>query len=275
MDPAVDLVVNCFERTYRDVLRPGFFSDLASQHEFPFAQRHALLNNIDDLPEAVDHAQALVDRGEIDQFFLVAEHLPRALMHTRLTPASLGRVPHYSDCALVAVTIASDSPWIVYWDAEARLLTPFDWIRPSVSLMERDPRVLVANPSWEPDTVDRETWEEQPPFALGYGFSDQVFLARRADFAAPIYDERCLPALRYPLSHIAQVFEARVDGYMRRHRRLRATHRLAHYAHEVRSTGGPASIPSVSLAERLRKWRNRKVTRLLRRSPLQHPCWRI
>lgn len=273
MDPCVDLVVNCFERTYRQVLRPGFLGHIAEQNRFPFARRQVLINNVEDGSDAMRRARALLDAGEVDEVFRVEDHLASALAVTGLTHRQLGRLPHYSDCALVAVT-RPGSPWIAYWDAEAALTTPNDWIGPSIELMERDRRVLIANPCWLPSTVANETWEETPPFALGFGFSDQVFLARRQDLAAPIYGEWCLASLRYPLSHIAQVFEARVDAYMRRHRRFRATHVGVTYTHEQRSTVHNAR-DDLSQRERFRRWRNRKLTALLRRSPFRHPCWRI
>ena len=35
MSPRVDLVVNCFERTYRDVLKAGFFPRIEEQNHYP------------------------------------------------------------------------------------------------------------------------------------------------------------------------------------------------------------------------------------------------
>src|SRR5947199_2539777 len=100
---AVDLVVNTFERTYRDALTPGFFERLEKQNERRFAHKLVLINNVEDVDDALARARALVDRGEIDGFELVAEHLDRALEVTGLTGGALEPLLHYSDCALVAV----------------------------------------------------------------------------------------------------------------------------------------------------------------------------
>ena len=113
---------------------------------------------------------------------------------------------------------------------------------------------------------------EGPGFgALGYGFSDAVFLGRRSEFARPIYRERCLISLRYPLSHIAADFEQRVDSYMRRHRRLRATHTGVIYYHPE-NVG--VSYPKPARTERLKRLRNHLIFRLLGKSHLSHPCLR-
>src|SRR5262249_15840677 len=156
---------------------------------------------------------AAVARGAIDRFVLVADELGRALRRTGLSQEDLGRIAHYSDAPLVAVTLEG-APWVLYWDADVRLREPIDWIAPSIELMDRDPRVLVANPNWTDPTVEREAIERAGEFTLGQGFSDQVFLARRAELAAPIYGRRCLALYRYPLSHIGDVFEARIDAHM-------------------------------------------------------------
>ena len=249
--PAVDLVVNCFERNYREVLAPGFFPRVAGENAFPFAGRVALVNNVDDLDDARSRAQALLDAGEITEVLVVEERLDAALRTTGLTRAHLGRTPHFSDCALVAVT-APGAPWIVYWDADNHLVEPVDWITPSVALMEHDRRVLIANPNNQHHPVpDRTTPELHDGFALGYGFSDVVFLARRAELAAPIYRARTVAALRFPLAHVAHIFEARVDAHMRRRRRLRAYHLGSCYFHAEAGIG--ASHPAHDGIERLRR----------------------
>ncbi len=264
----IDLVVNTFERTYRDALAPGVFSRIEADNRRLFTRRTALINNVADPADARARAQTLVERGEIDGFEFVADHLESALRTCGLTLAELGRIPHYSDCALVAVTLPG-SPFVLYWDAEVCLDRPFNWVDPAVALMEADRRVFAANPtSWRGE-VNWSTFDHTGPFALSYGFSDAVFLGRRAEFARPIYRERCLISLRYPLSHIAADFEQRVDAYMRRHGRLRATHTGAVYRHPESEAAG---YPSATLVETLRHLRNHLVWRAAARSHIDHPC---
>lgn len=267
----VDLVINTFERNYRDVLRRGFFPAIEEQNRFRFAARVALINNVADRAAAADRAETLLATGEIDRYHFVDERLASALQLTGLTRRDLGRIPHYSDCALVAVTLPG-SPWLLYWDADVHLRESVDWLSPALELSARDPRIMAANPAWWRGGVGRETIETTGPFALGHGFSDAVFLGRRADFARPIYRERCLASLRYPLAHIAADFEQRVDAYMRTHRRLRATHIGAVYEHP--ETEG-AGYPAASAVERIRRWRNLLVVRLLGVLRSRRPTLRV
>ncbi|MGH2916593.1 MAG: hypothetical protein ACRDMX_16570 [Solirubrobacteraceae bacterium] len=270
MAPGVDLVVNTFERTYRTVLAPGFFDSIVAQNRFAFARRLALINNVSDPPDARRRAQALIAAGEIDGCVEVAGELGRALSLAGLTRAQLGRIAHYSDCSLVAVTL--DGPeHVLYWDADVSLQAAHDWITPSLALLAGDPRVLVANPRWTMDErMAQVTLFRRGEFALGRGFSDQMYLVRRRDFAAPIYGQRCAAALRFPMSAVAPVFEARVDAHMRHHDLLRATYLQARYTHPVMPSG--TATEQLGVAERARGLRNRVVLKAIHVSPWKKQC---
>jgi hypothetical protein len=275
-EASVDLVVNTFERTYREVLSPGFFEGLEDQNRRSFARKLALINNVSDQDDAVARAQALVERGELDRFEMVSQQLDPALAATGLTRAELEPLLHYSDCVLVAATLPG-SPWILYWDAEARLVEPRDWVGPAIELMERDHRLLTASPSWErpgPDGyrpgLEEETVEWVNGFSIGRGFSDQLFLARRSELAAPIYHQRCLAQVRYPTAHKAAIVESRIDAHMRHHGRFRAIATDATYVMEGKH--GHSSYTPDGVGEKLRWARNAVLRNTLRRSPWRPAC---
>lgn len=267
----VELLVNTFERTYRSVLAPGFFRDLEQQNRFEFARRVALIGNVHNRADAAWLAQSRIDDGEIDAVLWVEDHLPTALERTGLAQRDLGEVPYFTDWALVAVTVPG-CDWLLHWDADVRLEAPVDWITPAVALMEDDHRVLVANPNWEAGTLAAEAVEHRPPFVIGRGFSDQVFLVRRSQLAAPIYSERCIARLRYPVAHLGHIFEARVDAYMRHNDRLRATHQHARYLHPWNPQS--TAYPPGTFLQRVRRARNIALIAALRRSPWKPRCTR-
>lgn len=249
--PDVDFLINCYEQTYREVLAPGYVSDLARAQCFPFAAVTVLVNNVEDRADAEALAKVLleVDPG-VSRVVFVADHLPAALAVTGLRSRHLRRLAHYTDWALVAVSL--DGPaWVLHWDADARLREPMDWLTPALARFGSDPQIAVANPqSWFPGLAEREALLVEDGLAIGYGFSDQVFLCRRADFSAPIY-RRCAPASwRGPLSHIAPIFEQRVDAWMRRSGRTRCTVLAASYTHEA---GFGAGYPAGGTRGRIRR----------------------
>lgn len=276
---AVDLVVNTFERTYRRAMSPGAVAAVAQANRHPFARRVVLINNVADRAQAAGLGEQLVEAGEIDEFRFVDEHVRGALAEVGLTEDELQPLLHYSDAPLVAATMPG-SPWMLYWDPEARLLEPTDWVGPALELMHGDPRVMVANPSWEAADasgrrpgVEREAIVVQDGFALGQGFSDQVFLAARRSLAAPIYDQRCIARIAYPAAHKAHVFEARVDAHMRHHARLRATSLSATYATEG-TDGEGSTYPPRGATETVRFVRNALMLRALAVTPWRPRCLR-
>lgn len=259
----VDLVVNCFERTYRDVLSPGHLAAIESDNGIRFEQRTILINNVDSREHAQELAELRRDAGEIDRWIFVADHLDDALLRTGLTRVDLGAVPYFTDWALVAVT-TEGLDYVLLWDADVRLQEPKDWVSPALELMRRDPRVLIANPNWEFPNIWRFTFELDGEFHLGHGASDQVMLGRRSELGRPIYNDRTLALRRYPVSHLADIFEARIDSHLRCSGRLRASYAPAVYRH---GTEMGSSYPHQPFGVRLRQERDRMITRVLRLLP--------
>ncbi|GAA2168314.1 hypothetical protein FHX52_1896 [Humibacillus xanthopallidus] len=236
---SVGVVVNCYERTYRGVLVPGFFRQVVAQNRFPFDEVVALINNVDDRAEATERAVALVNAGEISSFAFVADHLDQALRSAGLSPRALRRRPYLLDYG-IAMPHAVSTDWLLGWDAETQLLTPTDWVTPSIDLMLDDPRIFHASLSWparpeEPGALG-EAVEVQGQFALNYGFSDQLFLLRRRELMAPIYRSFAPAALTRHAPH-PYTFEYRVEAHQRAVRRMRASLISVEYAMEDYGTG--------------------------------------
>jgi hypothetical protein len=183
----------------------------------------------------------------------------------------------------VGVCIAQ-SPWFVIWDSEISLVEATNWIDPSINFLDENNRAFVASPNHHPEwlrgSINNKNTILSGNFALGYGFSDQVFLARTAQFAQPIYDEKCLASLRYPLAHQGSVFEERVDAYMRNHRLKRAIYVpvVYHHPEETIGLGYPKDMSKIEYFKMKRneyihrKLRNRYISKLLRWLGMEHLC---
>lgn len=249
MEKRVSLFVNCFERDYRQVLAAGFMLAKAGQFRFPFNRVVVTLNNIRDMADARRRARNAVQEGEIHEFVEVAKLLPKALEVCGLKASDLGLVRHYLDFALVAVA-HSLPDYLLYCCAEVDLVTPFDWISDAVAKMESDPSLLVANPSWasDPAGAERESQRRDGAHWVGAGFSDQCFLADSKRLAAPIYHYTHEAGNRYPMSDIGDIFEKRLDAYMRHHRFLRISDARVFYAHAGVEGQG---YPRLPLARRI------------------------
>jgi hypothetical protein len=253
--PGVEVLINCYETTVRTVLESEFLLGIFASNCFEFATRTVAINNVDDRSSAAAAAERLVASGTIDRYFFVADHADAALAAVGLSTQALGRIAHYSNWAFVGMHLARE-PYLLHWDPEVTLLEPHDWISPSLAAFEREPLALCANPLWNPhrhsmETIRREALCETPDFFVGYGFSDQVYLIRTAEMQRSVYDYSHPESLRYPLAHIAPIFEQRVDSYMRRNHRLRLTYRHAGYNHPAELEG--RHYPNTTFLESSRK----------------------
>jgi hypothetical protein len=266
----VDFVVNCYERTYRTVLEPGYVSELATSQRFAFSSITILVNNVSDPHDVAARREALLASDPaVSRVELVSDLLPAALRASGLTERRLGRLPHFTDCVLAAVTMPGPD-WVVYWDADARLRQPHDWITPTLQRMDDD-SLVIGNPNnWHDGLAVREAVSVDGPFAVGFGFSDVVFLARRRDLARPIYRKVSPASWRYPLAHVEPIFEQRIDAWMRRSGKLRVTYLPAVVTHP--DTVG-INYPDAGLRERVRARTQRRLASMAARVSA-HPAMR-
>ena len=272
----VDLIVNCYERTYRRVLAPGFFDAVAQQNSLS-ARRHALINNVDTRADAERRAKELLSSGEIDSFAFVSDVIERARRLTGVPRHALRRRPYFLDYGL-AMTVTGSAPWILGWDAEVVLDMRTNWVAASIELMERRPELFSASPNWHDrgsyeGTLLRESFARDGPFFLNWGFSDQVFLVRRADLARPIYRRFAPASLARHAGH-PWTFENRVESYQRAVRRPRATLGDVTYTHPhmdevVTRLGGRHGL------ERHEYLFLRGLRRALIHWPTDSPRWKI
>lgn len=264
-----DLVVNVFERSYRAAMAPGFFPSIEEQNLQRF-NKILLINNVKEEDDVFALADSLVARNEIDEWYSVAQYLPKALEMTGLTLKSLGRIPYYSTAPLVAVAIHKN-PFLLYWDADIHLSAPHNWIDAGQSLLNRDANIFCVNPRWTGNSVEEESVINSDGFAFGYGFSDQCFLVRRGTFSHPIYNYKCPTSFRYPLAHIAPDFEQMIDSFSRSKRLLRATYLNATYSHPNEGV----SYPTPFFAERMHRLFGNMIIRLTQVLPTNNPCLKV
>ncbi|MBL0749131.1 hypothetical protein [Nocardioides baculatus] len=236
--PSVTFETKVWEGDYRVVLTEERLSAALDRNCFEFARRVVHVNNVDNRRAVERRARSVVAAGLVDDVVFVEDHAASALDHFGLTVTDLGRGYVYSISELVSIYLAT-TDHVLHFAGDTILSQEYNWLPDALDLLRRRPDVAVVNLSWTSDitAVEAESEDRDGDFLLGYGFSDQMYLVRTSDFSAQIYGESHPASDRYP-DYGGELFEKRVDSWMRNHSRLRATWTDGYYAHEnIRAPG--------------------------------------
>ena len=225
------LETKCWERDWEIVCKTEHLRTLAARNCYPFAARVLLINNVSDYGTVCHWAQRAVANGSLTECVVVEEQAPQALESLGLTREALGAGYVYSSAELVGIHRCR-TEFLLHFAGDAIPAAPCEWIPAALALFAQDSRVKVANLAWGEGAVEAraEASEEMPDWYLGPGFSDQCYLVRAADFRAPIYSESHPDSQRYP-RYAGELFEKRLDAWLRNHDYLRATYKHGHYRH--------------------------------------------
>ncbi|MES9682267.1 hypothetical protein ABWK22_04955, partial [Gottfriedia acidiceleris] len=133
---------------------------------------------------------------------------------------------------LVSIYLCN-TKFLLHFSSDSILEKPFNWIDLSILKLQEDERIKVANPVWNGNIFEakQESIDEDENFYIGYGFSDQCYLIRTNDFKNKIYNEKNPISERYPI-YGGELFEKRVDAWMRNNHFKRITFKHGNYIHQ-------------------------------------------
>jgi len=222
-----------YERDWQLILQEEFLRAMIARCDYPFSRRVVFINNVTDVAAVSRQARALVSSQVIDAFYVVDEYASAALSFFNLTKDQLGAGYYYSIQELVGIYVC-ETPYLLHFSGDAGMVTGAagQWISTAVDVFKYDPSVVVANPTWNHagDEVRRESIWENTDFYKGFGFSDQCYLIPVSAFKQSIYGCKHPDSERYP-AHAGELFEKRVDAYMRSHAKYRMTAKGVSYVH--------------------------------------------
>jgi hypothetical protein len=229
--PTVTFETKVWDGDWQALLLTHRIERMIGRCRHDFARRVVHVNNVADPRPAIAAAERLVARGVLSDVVVVADHARAALDFFQVTAGSFGRGYIYSIAELVALFLCRTG-YLLHFSGDSMMARGADWIAPAIARMEADGRIKVANPLWNGRTAEvrGESFAEDDAFFTGQGFSDQCYLVRSADFRAAIYGESHPAAARYP-AFADNLFEKRVDAWMRSHGHRRITAKHASYRH--------------------------------------------
>ena len=198
------------------------------------SKRVLYINNVKNEQRVIEAANQLISKGIIDRWLLVGDYAEQALSYFNLSKDKLGVGYYYSIAELVSIYLCN-TKYLLHFSGDATVLkgASKDWLAKGIRVLEDNPRVVVFNLTWTNDfkSIREEFESEDEDFYYGYGFSDQMYLIRAADYKQKIYEYYNPASERYP-KFAGEIFEKRVDSWMRENQLLRATYKHGNYLHE-------------------------------------------
>lgn len=238
---------SCWEKDWRLVLLDPTYLAIRqiANNCFPFAERLLIINNVNDRAQVRAVAEQKVQEGVLTRYLFASDIADEMLSFFKLqrtdfrmgSDAGLytGVNPdwiYYNALGPLTSIYTATSDYLLYLTGDVRLDSPVRWIARSMRLMEKNPKIGVANLVWNHNTKEakresyKTTWNY---YFANQGFSDQMFLINRRRFAAPIYGEIRPDSHHYPRG---DVFEKRVFSFLKNRNLERITYRRGSYIHE-------------------------------------------
>ncbi len=227
----VTFETKCYEKDWQFILTTDRLQRMIAYNNYPFAEKILFINNVSDVSKVAAYAEKLINNGDLTAYYIVDDYKQKALEFFNIAEDSFKGGYYYSIAELVSIYLCR-TEYLLHFSGDSMLQHPFHWIDKAIATMELQSAIKVANPTW-----NQRYWEakqdadaEDLDFYISHGFSDQCYLIKALDFQGPIYNETHPMSERYP-RYGGELFEKRVDAWMRNHHFQRITYKYGSYIH--------------------------------------------
>lgn len=223
-----------WEKDWEIILKTSRLKNMIERCHYGFKERVLYINNVRNFKEVSSFAKDLVKNGVISKYIEVAEYEDAALKFFSLSREKLGNGYYYSIAELVSIYL-TNSKYLLHFSGDSIVAprTTKDWLQSGIRTLEDNPSIKVFNLTWNGryKEAKKESTSEDKQNFYGYGFSDQMYLIRTEEFKKNIYEYFDAASKRYPI-YGGELFEKRVDSWMRQNQFLRATYKHGSYIHQ-------------------------------------------
>ncbi|NJB69137.1 hypothetical protein GGQ74_002831 [Desulfobaculum xiamenense] len=222
-----------WENDWGVMLKTPRISEMIRNCGYAFDERILYINNVRSRSKVEKAADRLVQKGVLTEFVCVEDYANDALDYFGLTRDELGKGYYYSIAELVSIYRAK-TDFILHFSSDSEpQSSQDDWLDVGMRTLREKKDVAVFNLCWNEryDAARSESAEEDELCCYGYGFSDQMYLVRANDFKNRIYHYSHPASERYP-DYGGELFEKRVDSWMRTMGQKRATFMHSSYVHK-------------------------------------------
>lgn len=212
------------------MLQGDYLDQMKSRCNFPFEKSILIINNVKNRTIVERAVKEKINDGIIDDYYFVEDYSDVVLKYFDIDKCTFEGGYYYSISELVSIYLCT-SDYLLHFSSDSYLkINDNKWIKDAIAIMENRKDILVANPTWNNRFVEakNESFDEVEDFYLSYGFSDQCYLIKTNSFKKQIYNEKNIKSERYP-KYGGELFEKRVDSYMRNHNLKRITSKTNSY----------------------------------------------
>jgi hypothetical protein len=221
-----------WEGDWKMVLKTGRLKRIIESCRYNFDERVLYINNVNDRQTVLRAAEKYLKSGILTSIIFVEDAAKQTLEHFNLTFESFKGGYYYSIQELTGI-LNCKTKYLLHLTGDTIIKGRAAWINSAIERMEHDSTILTVNPNGDPQEVTAKgnLLSEDELYYKGFGFSDQCYLIRAADFRENIYNETHEASKRYPC-YGGELFEKRIDSYMRNHGLYRLTCKTVKYEHK-------------------------------------------
>ena len=210
----------CWQNDYKLMLMTDHLQRMIANCNVKFADRQLIINNVNDQDIVLAASEALKRTGTIDHVYIAEEYSEKALDYFGLERDSFKGGYYYSISELTGIFLCK-TKYLLHFSSDSYIPSKYKkshWIEDAIKIMEKNPDIVVANPTWNFKWGEAEkesaSKTDDGKFFVGQGFSDQCYLINTQIFKDKIYNYKHPASERYP-KYGGELFEKRVDSFMR------------------------------------------------------------
>ncbi|PIY97022.1 MAG: hypothetical protein COY66_01655 [Candidatus Kerfeldbacteria bacterium CG_4_10_14_0_8_um_filter_42_10] len=232
-NPKVIFSTKCWENDWKILLKKQFINEIINRNDFDFAKKVLMINNVNDVDSIKKLSDELVNKKIIDEYHIVKQYENEVLKYFNLEKSSFGKGYYYSIAEMMEIYLYRNCDFLVHFSGDSVMEKKYNWIIPALEIFQNNRDIVVVNPCWNQKyrEAKKEAIKEFDYYYLGPGFSDQCYMIRLSEFSKQIYNHNHPSSERYP-KYADNLFEKRVDAWMRNCHKYRATLKNISYLHK-------------------------------------------
>lgn len=228
----VTFETKCYEKDWEIMLKTNRIERMINYNSYEFKEKILYINNVNNIKEVEGYAKKLVETNILTSYVIVEDYAEEALKFFNIEKESFKGGYYYSIEELVGIYLCK-TPYILHFSSDAMPEKKMSWINEAIEALNASTDIKVANLTWNKkyNQAKSEAITINSSYYIGQGFSDQCYLIKVQDFKNPIFSEENIESDRYP-KYGGELFEKRVDSWMRNNKFKRITCKDKSYIHK-------------------------------------------